>query len=284
MPAALMIACAAFLAGMTLGVFGAARLKRACTFFLTATNLAEGPQLSSPCSIHIAMAPPGAAEPFKAQCPLCNGVSAAYHPGEHSPGEVLVDRLTKLPNRPAFEGDLCRRLAEFRRRGTCLSLLLIEIDQFKTTQQCLGSNAAAALVRGVVMALRGTLREMDLIARYGDAQFAMLLPATSGVEAAVCAKRVRAEVAAAAIGVQDSAVDATVSIGLTQAMPGDDSALVLDRADIALQAAMRTGGNCVCVHNGSSVRCMPSFEPSGFLPPAAAMGALPSKPALSPGR
>ena len=183
--------------------------------------------------------------------------------------QVRVDGLTGLADRRAFEEELCRRLAEWRRKQTPLSVMRVDIDHFQRIEQQHGAAVADALLRGVTLVLRGSLREMDLIARLRRDEFAVLLPSTTGRESAAAAKRVRAEIAAALFPIGELRLKVTVSIGVAEAAPGDHVALLLERADAALDASKRGGRNAVYVYTRRGLKSVPAFEPEGFLPAAA---------------
>jgi diguanylate cyclase (GGDEF)-like protein len=168
-------------------------------------------------------------------------------------------------NRRALESQLHQRLAEWRRRGTRLCLMRVDIDHFLATCRIYGEEAGQAALQSVERVLSGALREMDIIARFADDEFAVLLPATSIDEAAAAAKRLRAEIAATRFACGARSLRVTVSVGLAEVQTGDDAARLLERADAALHAAKRAGRNCVYLHNGVATRSLPAFEPSDFL-------------------
>jgi diguanylate cyclase len=179
--------------------------------------------------------------------------------------KVRIDELTGLPDRRAFDEDLCRRMAEWRRRGTPLCVLLLDIDRYREVNETLGREAANGLLRGIGLLLAASMREMDFMARFGREEFAVILPATCASEAMLAAKRLRAEAAAATLPIEGGLLSATLSIGLTETMLGDHATLLLERADAALHAAKRAGGNCVYFQTGAAARSIPAFEPDGFL-------------------
>ena len=90
--------------------------------------------------------------------------------------EARTDALTKLPNRRVFDEDLSRRLAEWKRNGAHISMLLIDIDHFKRFNDEHGHLAGDAVLRFVAETLRKTSRAYDLITRFGGEEFAFLLP------------------------------------------------------------------------------------------------------------
>jgi diguanylate cyclase len=196
-------------------------------------------------------------------------LAAQVHSLEASLAQVRVDGLTGLADRRAFEEELCRRLAEWRRKQTPLAIMRIDVDHFERVEQEHGAEVADAVLRGVTLVLRGSLREMDLIARLGSEEFAILLPSTTSRESAAAAKRVRADIAAAMFPIGDLRLKMTVSVGVAEAVPGDHVALLLERADAALDESRRAGRNAVHVYTRRGLKSVPAFEPEGFLQAAA---------------
>lgn len=163
---------------------------------------------------------------------------------------VLLDSLTGLANRRAYDAGLEREWRRAMRHGTPLSLLLIDIDHFKRYND--GSGHAAGddglrRVAAVVGAL--TRRPGDLAARYGGEEFAILAAETSGAQATRLAEAVRARVEG--LGITHAGADGarcvTVSVGVATAAPGrgETPAGLLAAADRALYAAKRAGRNRV---------------------------------------
>src|SRR6185503_7619557 len=105
-----------------------------------------------------------------------------------------TDALTGLANRRAFDDELNRRFAEWQRRKTMFSLLILDVDHFKKFNDTHGHQAGDAVLTGVAATLRQTFREMDLVARYGGEEFAAILPVTNLTEALRAAERARAAI------------------------------------------------------------------------------------------
>ena len=172
--------------------------------------------------------------------------------------EARTDPLTGLPNRRAFDDELTRRLAEWKRKGALFCMLLVDVDHFKELNDRHGHPAGDQVLRQLAEILLTALREMDLAARIGGEEFAVLLPSTNLPDAMRVAQRLRAAVADAPLEVSpDQTVKLTISIGLTAVRPGDHPLLLLRRADQALYAAKRAGRNCGFYHDGQSCRPIP---------------------------
>ena len=157
---------------------------------------------------------------------------------------AATDGLTGAANRRSFDERLRAECDLAARRGTTVSLVLMDIDHFKSINDRFGHQTGDEVLRQVVERTRSRVRPDDLTARYGGEEFAILLPGTGTDDACELAERVRQEVAAHA-----EPVPATVSVGVATWQPGIDSpdALVA-AADKALYQAKQTGRDRVVRH------------------------------------
>jgi len=169
--------------------------------------------------------------------------------------EARTDPLTGLPNRRAFDDELARRVAEWRRKNTTFCLMMLDLDRFKLLNDRYGHPAGDYVLRGVAEVMRRTLREMDVAARIGGEEFAVILPSTNSVDALRAVQRMRRAVAAETFNFEDIQLRQTVSLGLSAVDVGDDSISLVKRADEALYAAKHGGRDCGYFHNGST--CLP---------------------------
>jgi diguanylate cyclase len=165
--------------------------------------------------------------------------------------EARLDGLTGTNNRKSFDEELNRRMAEWRRRQTPISLLMIDVDHFKKINDRHGHPAGDAVLREIARVLQATMREMDFVARYGGEEFAVILPSTVLRDARRAAERALEAVAGHRFALDDGELDVTVSVGLAEAMPGDDAATLLRRADEALYLSKAAGRNCGHFHSGA---------------------------------
>ncbi|MBC8871636.1 MAG: GGDEF domain-containing protein [Planctomycetes bacterium] len=169
--------------------------------------------------------------------------------------EARTDPLTGLANRRALNQELERRIAQFQRQGTPLSLLLIDVDHFKRFNDSHGHQAGDEMLCTMARALRDTVRDMDLATRYGGEEFAIVLPGTPLNDAKIAAERVRRATAEIEFTFRGAKLRDTVSVGLAQAMEMDDPQSLLRRADDALYAAKEAGRNRSYFHDGEM--CLP---------------------------
>lgn len=161
----------------------------------------------------------------------------------------LLDELTGVPNRRAFEQALVALTGEAQRDGRPLSALMIDVDLFKTFNDTLGHPEGDVALVAVARLLAGTLRRpADFIARYGGEEFVVLLPNTPVEGAEVVARRMTRAVYDAALDFPqgiDSRV--TVSIGIASGAVTKGFDLVR-QADVALYRAKQSGRNGHVAH------------------------------------
>jgi diguanylate cyclase (GGDEF)-like protein len=158
---------------------------------------------------------------------------------------ATVDDLTGICNRRHFMA-LAQAAWERLRDGEPFSLLILDLDLFKSINDRFGHNAGDAVIRHVVDVCRSTKRGTDILARLGGEEFALLLPETRAPEAAAFAEELRRRIEAAPLALDDTVLRITVSIGIAEAERG--MARISDlmkRADKALYEAKRAGRNRV---------------------------------------
>ncbi len=134
-----------------------------------------------------------------------------------------TDALTGLHNRRAFDDELNRRFAEWERRKTPFSLLMVDVDHFKKFNDQHGHQAGDQVLRDVAAALSKTTREMDLVARYGGEEFAIILPVTTLPDAGRAAESRRVAVEASITRIAGAALRVTTSIGVGQIAGGENT-------------------------------------------------------------
>lgn len=159
--------------------------------------------------------------------------------------EAHRDALTGLFNRGYFDQQLAEQLTASEHRP--VSILLADIDWFKSVNDNLGHVSGDHLLKSVATRLAGRLRPTDLCARYGGEEFVVVLPGTDEGGAAIVAERLRAAVADTAHDLGPTKVRVTISVGHATWIPGagmTGEQLVV-AADQALYEAKRTGRNRV---------------------------------------
>lgn len=160
---------------------------------------------------------------------------------------ALTDALTGLANRRAFLDALEAEVARVARHERPASLLFLDLDEFKRVNDAHGHAVGDEVLAGFSRVLNRGCRRGDLAARIGGEEFAVLLPMTSRVAAALVAERIRRATEAFPLG-QSVDVALTVSIGVasTEDSPKPlEAAVLLGRADEALYRAKAGGRNRV---------------------------------------
>lgn len=164
-----------------------------------------------------------------------------------------IDPLTGLNTRRHFFELAEQQLARDKRHGTPLSVLLLDLDEFKSVNDTYGHPVGDATLQKLGEVFIHALREIDIIGRLGGEEFAALLPDTAIEQALLVAERLRSSIENAAVPLENGAtLHFTASIGVAgfhAADSGIDDAL--KRADVALYRAKSTGRNRVCVDAGS---------------------------------
>ncbi|MGV0952232.1 MAG: diguanylate cyclase [Azonexus sp.] len=163
---------------------------------------------------------------------------------------VERDTLTGLGNRRALSRQGVQWLADAIRHDRPLSMLVLDLDDFKFINDTFGHPAGDRLLVSVADILRGNTRTSDLCIRMGGDEFAVMLPGADLEDAIGCAQRIRLAIAACAIATPNGdAISGSVSIGVASYGAGMDLDALYQRADDALYTAKRAGGNQVLAGN-----------------------------------
>lgn len=152
------------------------------------------------------------------------------------------DPLTGILNRRGIEQRLKCEFKRIERSGSTLSIALIDIDFFKSINDSAGHPAGDKAIRQVATAISSHLRAYDSLGRFGGDEFLLILPQTSGADALAVVDRITKTTRG--FYWPGSNVPVTLSIGLTEATPGESTAAMIARADKALYAAKHDGRNC----------------------------------------
>lgn len=156
-----------------------------------------------------------------------------------------MDFLTGVKNRRIFFEKLQYETARFRRHGTPLSLIVLDIDHFKKINDRYGHSIGDEVLRQVVKLLEDEIREMDTIGRLGGEEFGILLPDTALEEAHYLAERLREHVSEYPLEISGVYIPVTASFGVVQCDPSETVSSIYKRADVAAYAAKAAGRNCV---------------------------------------
>lgn len=156
------------------------------------------------------------------------------------------DRLTGLPNRSFFDERVQAELSRARRYGEPVSLAMIDIDHFKKFNDTWGHAAGDVALRGVANAIMASVRQSDLLVRYGGEEFVVLLPGMAREAAMERVEDMRLTVEQLPLSIprREDSARVTVSIGLAvYGQDGTQAEDLLDRADARLFEAKATGRN-----------------------------------------
>lgn len=158
----------------------------------------------------------------------------------------VTDELTRVFNRRYLLHVIGIAFSRSRRYGEELSILMMDIDHFKSVNDVHGHHAGDQALREVAQRIRGRLRNIDVVARYGGEEFVAVLPSTAAEGALTLAERVRHAIADESLPTDRQAIPVTISIGVAS-LHGDDEDVdaLLRRADRALYRAKLDGRNRV---------------------------------------
>jgi diguanylate cyclase (GGDEF)-like protein len=156
-----------------------------------------------------------------------------------------TDALTGLYNRAHFDVLLASELVRAATSNQPGSLILFDIDHFKTINDDFGHRTGDAVLGDLANLAKSQLSPGELLFRTGGEEFAVLLPGASHSLARKTAELLRQAVEAAVFNVGGTAIQVTVSLGVAPFEPGEESARLYQRADERLYAAKRAGRNRV---------------------------------------
>ncbi len=161
---------------------------------------------------------------------------------------ALEDQLTQLPNRRAGLARLDEVWAESRRNGTPMLVMIMDIDKFKNVNDTYGHDAGDVVLRSTAAVMRNTMREYDVVCRFGGEEFLVVCPGADVEVAKDLGDRIRMAVENNRIETPEFTGNITISIGVSvrdesHAKPQE----MIKEADEALYAAKEAGRNLVCI-------------------------------------
>jgi diguanylate cyclase len=175
-------------------------------------------------------------------------ISNLQHSLEAIRAESLTDPLTGLGNRKYFDRSIDYAVQNALASGQPLSLLMFDIDHFKSFNDSYGHLTGDQVLRLVGMSLKQTIKGQDITARYGGEEFAVVLPNTALRQALTVADHIRRAVMSKELRKKSTGEilgRVTISVGVSILKPGDDTDSLIERADACLYAAKRNGRNRV---------------------------------------
>lgn len=173
---------------------------------------------------------------------------------EEVTARAATDELTGLPNRRMFDERLKQHLAECDRFDQVLSLVLCDVDHFKHVNDQHGHRAGDLVLAAIARALAHGIRNIDICARYGGEELAILLPQTPVERAQEVAERLRKTVEGLRVPIDGGTISVTASFGVAcYPTSGGGRESLFINADRALYAAKNDGRNKVMVSSGKAI-------------------------------
>lgn len=161
---------------------------------------------------------------------------------------ATIDDLTQIANRRQFLTLSRREMERSRRNGDSLSLIMFDIDRFKSINDTYGHDAGDLVLRRFAEVANASLRDVDIVGRFGGEEFAALLVETDMIKAREVAERMRETMRSLVIDYRDVKISVTASFGVTQIDPqSEDLENAITRTDLALYAAKEAGRDRVSV-------------------------------------
>lgn len=185
---------------------------------------------------------------LRALAPFMGSVLAAADCGERIEDlrhTATVDSVTGLHNRTFLDGRLHEEVQRSHRDKRPLSVLMVDIDNFKPINDTHGHAAGDAVLKQVGHVIRSAVRIFDICARYGGDEFVVVMPNSDTAMAYACAERIRTRITQALDHAATNPI--TLSIGVASTTPNDTPLDLMIRADRALYAAKAHGKNEVRV-------------------------------------
>ena len=166
---------------------------------------------------------------------------------EHTKQIAMIDPTTGIGNRRRFEESLKSIIDNIEDFKGKVSVLLADVDNFKTINDTLGHNVGDQVLRQVAENFVTNLKGSDVVARWGGDEFSAILPETELNHAVKVAENVRKSIARRSIRNKETGDEmgrVSLSIGVSTYHPGDNPHKLIFRADQALYEAKRSGRNC----------------------------------------
>ncbi|CAG7856808.1 hypothetical protein MCAMS1_01439 [biofilm metagenome] len=156
---------------------------------------------------------------------------------------AYTDPLTQANNRASFDHLIQREISLAARYGKSLAILFLDIDHFKAINDNHGHDCGDITLAAVAKNIKKSMRNSDVLFRYGGEEFVVLLSETDLEGANIVAERIRKAIAASTISYDMTAVRVTASIGVTALHNDDTTDTMVKRADEAMYRAKHGGRN-----------------------------------------
>jgi diguanylate cyclase (GGDEF)-like protein/PAS domain S-box-containing protein len=161
-----------------------------------------------------------------------------------------TDHLTTLPNRFLLDERFAGGLAQARREGSMLAMMMIDIDRFKNINDTLGHSMGDALLKLVGAKLKSCIRECDTLARWGGDEFVLLLPGLQDSATAVTVAQRCLSALKEPFAIDGQTLHITASLGISVSPDASAEAeTLLKNADTAMYKAKARGGDCFIMYS-----------------------------------
>lgn len=166
---------------------------------------------------------------------------------QESESQVHIDALTKAYNRSAYEIKISQVIRNFKQNNDSATLFIIDIDYFKKINDTYGHKAGDEILKSVSDTLRKSLRETDLLFRYGGEEFVIILEKIGPEKAVQLAEKLRTVIEKDYLVYKNKKIQVTISIGIACLNEGDEEQSFFENADKALYEAKGSGRNRVVI-------------------------------------
>jgi len=156
-----------------------------------------------------------------------------------------TDPLTSLSNRRDFLERFQNEVYRFQRNWKSFSLLICDIDDFKTINDQFGHDCGDFILVAIAKLMRTMVRKIDIIARWGGEEFIFLLPESPLTGGEIVAEGIRKRIAEESFYYKDHRINVTVTFGVSEYDGRDDVDWYIKKADEALYSGKSKGKNCV---------------------------------------
>lgn len=155
--------------------------------------------------------------------------------------KVVIDSLTRILNRSAYDMRIAQTIHSFHRSGNPVCLIIIDIDNFKIFNDTHGHKAGDKVLCSIAATMKNSIRASDQIFRYGGEEFVVLLYDSTYEIGVRVAEKIRSEVKRDFFVYQEKELKVTISLGVAVLHEGDTEESVFERADKAMYEAKRNG-------------------------------------------
>lgn len=178
--------------------------------------------------------------------------------------QTYYDSMTGSAIRPVWLSNLRDEIADSINMNRSLSVLIVDLDFFKSVNDTFGHSEGDNILKSVVETMKHTLRPMDRIGRLGGEEFGIMLPKTSGKNGLMVAERIRKRVSEKVLRPDRRPV--TISIGIAVApIHGETVELLINRADIAMYESKKKGRNRITMWENKMTSTFPERKGPSLL-------------------